>query len=60
MKILSVVLLTVWGMILGAIWAAWVSMPGHTLGVFTFIIFLAILLLELFFYGNENHWFRRP
>jgi hypothetical protein len=59
MRTLSVVLLSVWLMLLGANWAAWITIPPHTLGVLTFLVGLAILLLELFFWGTENHWGRR-
>lgn len=54
MTVLSVVLLTVWLLLFGAIQATWISMSAHGFGVVTFIIGLAILLLELFF------WHRYP
>lgn len=54
----SVVLLSVWLMLFGAIQTTWISMTVHNFGVVTFIVGLAILLIEFFFYGNEKHWFR--
>lgn len=57
MKTLSIVLLSVWLMLFGAQYATWITMTVHTFGVFTFIIGLAILLVELFFYGREQKWF---
>jgi hypothetical protein len=58
MKTLSIVLLTVWIMITGAISAAWITMLPHTYGVLTFIIGLVILLVELWFYGTSQGWFK--
>lgn len=57
MRILSIVLLSVWLMLFGAIQATWVTMTTHNFGVLTFIVGLAILLVELFRYGGEKHWF---
>ena len=58
MTILSIVLLTIWLMLFGAIQSGWVTMLPHTFGVLTFIIGLAILLLELFFFGRGRNWFK--
>jgi putative effector of murein hydrolase LrgA (UPF0299 family) len=57
MKILSVVLLTVWLIIFGAINATWITMSTHNFGILTIIVGLAILLLELYFTGVERKWF---
>jgi hypothetical protein len=59
MRTLSVVLLSVWLCIFGATQATWITMQPHTFGVLTFVIGLVILIVEFFFYGNENHWFNR-
>jgi hypothetical protein len=48
MKSLSVILLAVWLMLFGAIQATWISMAAHSFGVLTFIVGLAILILEFY------------
>ena len=58
MKTLSIVLLTVWLMLFGAINATWITMQPHTFGALTFIIGLVILLVELWFYGTSQGWFK--
>jgi len=45
MKVLSIVLLAVWLMLFGALWATWVTMSVHAFGVLTFVIGLAILVI---------------
>jgi hypothetical protein len=59
MHILSIVLLTVWLALFGAITATWITMSTHTFGVVTFIIGLAILIIELYVQNGEHHWFGR-
>lgn len=54
MQTLSVVLLSVWLMLLGAVWATWITITPHNLGVLTFIVGLAILLIELYFWGRAR------
>lgn len=54
MHVLSVVLLTVWLMVVGALSAGWIAMTGynllsHTFGVLTFFVGLVILLIELWY-----------
>jgi hypothetical protein len=57
MRNISVILLAVYLMFAGAYWANWISMQAHTFGVVTFVIGLAILVIEFFSWGNGNGWF---
>ena len=59
MRTLSVVLLSIWLMLSGAIQVSWITMSAHNFGVVTFLVGLVILIVEFFFYGTENHWFGR-
>jgi len=45
-------------MLFGAINATWITMQPHTFGALTFIIGLVILLVELWFYGTSQGWFK--
>lgn len=58
MRTLSIVILSVWLMIFGAIQATWIAMSAHNFGVFTFFIGLVILILEFFWFGTERKWFK--
>lgn len=57
MQTLSVVLLSVWLGLVGAVWATWVTITQHNLGVVTFVVGLAILLIELYFWNRGG---RKP
>ena len=46
MKIVNIVLLSVWLMLFGAVTATWITMSAHSLGIVTFIVGVAILIIQ--------------
>lgn len=48
---ISVIILAAWVLFVGAVWAAWISISQHNLGVLTVIVGLVVLAIEIF-----THW----
>lgn len=44
---ISLVIVGVWLIFLGSVWANWLSISAHSLGVLTVIVGIVILLLEV-------------
>lgn len=45
---ISVIIIAAWMVFLGAVWATWITVSSHDLGVLTLIIGLIILFIEIF------------
>lgn len=48
---ISVIILAIWAVFLGAVWATWVTITSHNLGLLTVIVGLVVLAIEIF-----THW----
>lgn len=44
----SVIILAIWLVFVGAVWATWVEISPHDLGVLTVVIGLVVLFIEIF------------
>lgn len=55
MKI-SVIILALWVVFLGSVWATWITITQHDLGVLSVIVGLVVLFLEIF--TNWQPWKR--
>lgn len=44
----SIIILALWVVFLGAVWATWISISAHNLGVLSIIVGVVVLLVELF------------
>jgi hypothetical protein len=44
----SVVILALWAIFIGAVWATWITVSAHNLGILSVVIGVVILLIELF------------
>lgn len=54
MKSLSIVLLSVWLMLFGAIQATWLTMAAHDFGVVTFIVGIVVLVVEFYAWRTDR------
>lgn len=48
---ISVIIIAIWMVFLGAVWATWIAITPHNLGVLTIIVGLVVLFIEIF-----THW----
>lgn len=48
---ISVIILALWTVFLGAVWATWVEIKQHDLGVLAVVVGLVVLAIEIF-----SHW----
>jgi hypothetical protein len=44
---MTVILIAIWMVFVGAVWAGWVSTSGHTLGILTVIVGLVVVFFEV-------------
>lgn len=48
---ISIIVLAIWAVFLGAVWALWVGISSHNLGILTVVVGLVVLFIEIF-----THW----
>ena len=48
---ISVIILALWVLFVGAVWATWISISSHNLGVLSVVVGLVVLFIEIF-----THW----
>lgn len=45
---ISVIILVLWVVFLGAVWGTWVAISPHNLGILSVVVGVIVLLVELF------------
>lgn len=48
---LSVIILSFWVIFVGAVWATWITVTAHNLGVLSVVVGIVVIAIEVF-----THW----
>lgn len=54
---ISVIILALWVVFVGSVWATWVTLTSHNLGVLSVIVGVVVLVIEIF--THYKPWVRQ-